>query len=473
MKFRKRSHITSLLFLLATAAPTFAAPDETVVHLTISPAAQPDPALKYTLIPQPVDQIPGPAAPVYYNAMFVLSEYVNYQDKQRHLADVVDAALDTPISSLKPGDFSTVTNQPGAIDLLTQASLRDHADWSNTVRQQGFEALLPNLSHFRSVASFLSLRARVQLAQHDLPGCLQSTRLLFSLANHLREDSVLVQSLVGTAIADQGLNHILQDYVQTPDAPNLYWALAALPKPFFDMQEAMSWEKVAIRSSIAPLRNGRSPDLLGPCEWEQVTRDFLRFSSGGSSNPSQQVNTTVMAIVLFPKSKQQLLDHGYTPESLNSMPAPQIIGMALLQNFDHWSDEAAKCSALPFYQAFPLLHQLNEHLNAVKALDPVNPVYAIFPAFDRAYLSLAKLDRHIALIQTVEALRNYAAAHSTTLPSSLDELTETPAPLDPLTGKSFDYHQTSDTTAELSSIGAPLEADTNQTAVRYIITLRK
>jgi hypothetical protein len=55
-------------------------------------------------------------------------------------------------------------------------------------------------------------------------------------------------------------------------------------------------------------------------------------------------------------------------------------------------------------------------------------------------------DREAALLQCVEALRAYTAAHGGKLPKSLEELSpDTPALLDPLMGKPFDYQIDGDT----------------------------
>jgi hypothetical protein len=41
---------------------------------------------------------------------------------------------------------------------------------------------------------------------------------------------------------------------------------------------------------------------------------------------------------------------------------------------------------------------------------------------------------------TVEAIRSYAAAKRGKLPAHLEDITDTPAPNNPMTDKPFDYH---------------------------------
>ena len=52
--------------------------------------------------------------------------------------------------------------------------------------------------------------------------------------------------------------------------------------------------------------------------------------------------------------------------------------------------------------------------------------------------NLARSDQYLALLRTIEALRDYAAAHEGHPPQNLDQIT-LPLPVDPLTGKPFAY----------------------------------
>jgi hypothetical protein len=50
-----------------------------------------------------------------------------------------------------------------------------------------------------------------------------------------------------------------------------------------------------------------------------------------------------------------------------------------------------------------------------------------------------RLDRDVAALRVIEALRMYAAEHNGKLPKSLDEMTAVPVPRNPATGKPFEY----------------------------------
>jgi hypothetical protein len=68
-----------------------------------------------------------------------------------------------------------------------------------------------------------------------------------------------------------------------------------------------------------------------------------------------------------------------------------------------------------------------------------NPLLALLPAISRAPAGGRLLDREIAMHKTVEAIRANAAANGNQRPQTLSELTDIPAPHDPMTGEPFAY----------------------------------
>jgi hypothetical protein len=82
-----------------------------------------------------------------------------------------------------------------------------------------------------------------------------------------------------------------------------------------------------------------------------------------------------------------------------------------------------------------------------------------------------RLDRRIAALRCVEALRMYAADKGR-WPAKLDDVTAVPIPLDPATGKPFDYRVEGDTFT-LSADPPENEKPSAANAIRYVITLKK
>ena len=72
--------------------------------------------------------------------------------------------------------------------------------------------------------------------------------------------------------------------------------------------------------------------------------------------------------------------------------------------------------------------------------------------YDRARLNVKRIDVQVAALQCVEAIRLYAAMHGGQLPGTLTEITENPAPKDPISGELFQYTRTGSTAVLESAI---------------------
>ncbi len=88
----------------------------------------------------------------------------------------------------------------------------------------------------------------------------------------------------------------------------------------------------------------------------------------------------------------------------------------------------------------------------------------------RYYFKLHVVDRRLAILQCIEAIRMYAALHEGRLPVSLADMAQSPAPMDPITGKEFVYT----TTGNQATLEGPAPSgDDPSHVVRYELTLTK
>jgi hypothetical protein len=90
------------------------------------------------------------------------------------------------------------------------------------------------------------------------------------------------------------------------------------------------------------------------------------------------------------------------------------------------------------------------------------------PAHERSLMVAKKLDRHIAALQCIEAMRLYAAGHNGKFPVALVEIAEEPVPGDPITRKPFSYTRTG--SKAVLEASAP-EGATDKDAMRYELKL--
>jgi len=92
------------------------------------------------------------------------------------------------------------------------------------------------------------------------------------------------------------------------------------------------------------------------------------------------------------------------------------------------------------------------------------------PAHDRIRKQMNHVDRKIAALQCVEALRLYAGSHDHKLPENLDDVTDVKIPVDPVTKKPFSYKSTGiEAVLELEAT----EGSDGRDAVRYELSLKQ
>ncbi len=88
----------------------------------------------------------------------------------------------------------------------------------------------------------------------------------------------------------------------------------------------------------------------------------------------------------------------------------------------------------------------------------------------RIDLLTGRLDRHIASLRCIEALRLYAARHNDLFPETLGQITDATIPTDPLTGNPFIYHREGDK----AFLEAPVPQGGNaRDALRYELSFQR
>jgi len=92
------------------------------------------------------------------------------------------------------------------------------------------------------------------------------------------------------------------------------------------------------------------------------------------------------------------------------------------------------------------------------------------PAHDRILKQMNYIDRKIAVLQCIEAIRLYAGTHDGIFPEKLSDVTDYEIPNDPVTKKSFSFKSTgSEAVLELEGT----ENSEGRDAVRYEIKINK
>ena len=88
----------------------------------------------------------------------------------------------------------------------------------------------------------------------------------------------------------------------------------------------------------------------------------------------------------------------------------------------------------------------------------------------KVHLLMKRLDRHVAALKCIEAIRLYTAAHNGKFPDQLSDITQVPVPHDPVTHKAVIYTRTG---AKAVLEMPPVKGVTEKATRRYEVSLKE
>lgn len=461
------------VFLVAVAAaPGQAPPEREPVKLTLSPAAAPSPALKYVLLPELSDQTPSNAALEYYRAFS--PELWGYL-RQQKTRETIGKALDIPLKELPRKELAWVESNH-MLRQVDRAARREYVDWGmlERLRRDGYNILLPEVQALRQIGVLLAVRARLEIVAGHYDRAVYTLQTGMALAHHHGDAVLLVQELVGIAIAKLMIARV-EEMIQQPDAPNLYWALTDLPRPFFDLRKAMQGEKLAMYATIPELRRLETARLTA-----EEQQKLLQTLGGGidavmyGQQPkwSNRLMGTALVLRAYPEAKKALIAEGRKPAEVEALPALQMVLIHSLHQYQRLQDDLLKWSSLPYWEARPRLEQAEKRIRMTRNRLEGMPFIDYLPAIQKVVAAPVRLERRIAALRCIEAIRLYAAAHDGKLPATLDAIPDVSIPIDPMTGKAFTY-RVSGERAMLSAPPPPGEQVNSYNTLNYELTIRR
>jgi hypothetical protein len=459
------------LALLAAAPARGQAPGEPI-RLTLHPAAPSSPALRYRLLPELIEQAPGNAAELYKKAVPLLKVSAD-DDKQFDEWEKL-APERLPVAEVRR---VLATYQEG-LDLIDRGARREYCDWGlpERLRMAGVNAVLPEIQPMRVAARLLAVRARAQIAEGQFEPAARTIRTGLALAKHVGESATLISCLVGNAIANVMAGQ-LDLFVQQPKAPNLYWPLTDLPRPFLDMRRPLQGERVMAYGTFPGMAEVIADPHAGPLPPEQLAQFSKMFLYLDDRNPLRTKAT--LAVRLQKKheaAKRSLVEAGRPRELVEQLPHVQVALLHAFAEYERYYEEALKWETFPYAEAAPHLRETVARMDReVKKADDrpaFDLVGSLMPAMQKVFSARARLDRKFAALRCVEAVRLYAAAHGGKLPPALGDIKEVPVPDDPLTGKPFEYRVEGDK----ATLVGPLPEDLKGNpafGLRYELTMRR
>jgi hypothetical protein len=441
------------------------------IKLSLQPAKAPVPALTYQLLPLALDQTPGNAASLWFRAAQLVSQHRPALTEKQYDWGYRDS---TPLKDFPRKKASQVlAGYKGALDYAALAARRERCSWDGPpITLKNLDLMLPEVQQFRQLANLLSIRCRLELAQKQYDKAMETLQTGFTLGKHLGEADTLIHGLVGIAITTIMAGHV-EEMMELPGAPNLYWALTSLPNSFLDLRKSIQGELEIVYRSFPALRE-LEKSTLGREQVQKLGEDLFRSLCAveGKKLPDWQVKLSLTATVtaLYPEAKRALIALGRPAKQVEEMPVLQVVTLHALHEYKVVRDEVYKWHNVPYWQARPGLRAAQVDCEKRVKVYPFTP---ILPPVDRVYWARARTDRMIAFLRCLEALRLYAAGHEAKLPAALKDIKEVPIPLDPVTGRAFVYRRLADGKAMLYAPAPSGEPPGPPNALHYEVTIER
>jgi hypothetical protein len=433
-----------------------------VIRMTVTPAAAPVPSLRYRLVSRDVDLKPGNSVPYYYRAMLNLTRDTENIRKKYSEDDInkweTPGEEGTPIRDLPLEKLRDVAKETASSGIADATTRRD-CNWELGIEDmRGVDVvtfLLPEFTASRELGRMLTLRTRLEIAERRYDDAIETMRQQYRLGHDVSQVPLLVCGLIGIAI-DSLSNAALVEFIANPDSPNMYWALTELPQPLVNLQTSARFE-MDFGPRLFPYMHNAEATQHSAEEWNRLfTQAVQDFGKAGGLLGDQGSNiilndvgagvaATGLGLIASPHAKEQLIASGMDRDRVEKMAVGQVMAIYMERNYRGFAEEWEKIWYVPFANMPKTAEIVDKRLAAAHPLGTgadreIIPMAALLlPSIQATRNAQVRLERQVAALRVIEALRMYAAEHNNDLPESLDRITTVSVPLNPATDKPFEY----------------------------------
>lgn len=430
-------------------------------ELTIFPMAESSAWEPVRLLPRDEEMRDANAAVWYLKALGFLEQTAGREAIERFHSEQVERMskdadfqaapwswLDMPPDDLPREEVKTYLSYSNfQRDLLYQAARCRNFDLDRNIQQMDEVAgyLLPEIHALRQLGRCQSLRCRLAIAEDDF----DTARTIFGenlqLARQLSDEPFLVSTLVGSTIAQSSVQDAIY-LVGDPDSPNLYRAIAELPNPLVDQRRGVELETNLLIEQVRPLRKIELAPLT-TMDWSEFLTEVMPKMGDECDLVKRYKSAGMLGATLFIASAGVEVDTyllnecGVTPEQLEALPATQAFFLAVRRMYEAAALEANHVFHAPASAQATMIRSNEKRWHQVSELYPLlsNTIEWVIPRVARPVIQERwRLQQRLALLQTIEALRDHLANHDSQWPVNLSDLA-LPAPYDPVTGQPFSW----------------------------------
>lgn len=472
------------LYGLLVAGPAAAQDNEprlSEYRLTLRPVGPPLPSFKYELVPAR-GLSRNNAALLWHRALHLYAD-ARPAGKEFHEArGRLDAAFNKPLKDFPKEEVRNYLRPFNTTFKEMEAAAKcDHCDWgtADRIAAEGIGFLIPDAQKMRELTFLLNLRTRMHAADGKVDAALRDVQTAYALARHAAQGPTLIQFLIGSTIAAQTTRE-LEQVMQVPGCPNLYWSLTALPRPLIDLTRGMEGELRLMEATI-PFPKDVEKGPMTPDEalaaldrlWAGLQK--LAEEEGKVELASGRLGLAMYVTLTHPSARKSLRAAGKTEAELDAMPPAQVVMLDSLVRFRNLRDEHFVWFKAPYAEAVQGMRASEAKLKELKRSPPLDYLQTmlllLLPAVDKVYGAEVRTERRIASLRAVEAVRLHAAKHDQ-LPAALAEVREVPVPVDPATGQAFEYARDGETFT--IHVPPPPGEQANQSNTwKYVVTVAR
>src|SRR5262249_49750570 len=160
---------------------------------------------------------------------------------------------------------------------------------------------------------------------------------------------------------------------------------------------------------------------------DELCEGLCQVEGANNTDWKSKLAFAALTVKVYPQARQSLLDRGRTPEEIADWPRAQVGIVYYLSQYNRVRDEGEKWMALPPWQAREGLTRLEKQVkDAVRTNEGNVLITLLFPAVIKVYEAQVRMDRQLAALRCVEALRLSAEARGGRLPTVLSDARAVP-----------------------------------------------
>jgi hypothetical protein len=425
-------------------------PDERTFEIT--PAAPPIPALKYQLrFDDFGDRRPGNAAILYLDSILLMGPDAKEQSEK-----ALKAYGENDLAQFR--QLAQSLELPNVFEELDLAGRRTTCDWDPPFRDVGAYTLLPHLEPLaHAMTRLIKIRALTQLDQGKTDEAVKTLRLGYEMSDKVGQEGILISGLVALHIGTE-MDDALIRVMNQPQAPNLFWALSELPHRRDLFHKAMEGERhwwVTSYPNLVKSRAGENFAIMAKAgesltgeQWRAMLNYVWKLVDAADAGKEKKPRPDPVNDA-GPGTLEKAREHYAQTHKVPPSDAAKADPMVVVGEFYFWQyqiafDNTYKLRGLPYPELLAETAKATATARQLREEQPANPFLTDID-FGKIVWSFARADRELAALSAVEAIRAYAAAHGNRLPPKLEDVTDTPVPENPASGKPFEYRVEKDT----------------------------